>query len=291
MAVDQPHQHDDAEIGVVPGIDQQRLQRRALVALGRRQAGDDRLQHQIDVEAGLGRDRHRLRGVEADHVLDLLLDALGLGGGQVDLVEHRHDLVARVERVIDVGERLRLDPLAGVDDQQRALAGGERPRHLVGEVDVAGRVHQVEDIGLAVFARYSSRTVCALMVMPRSRSMSIEFEHLLDHVALGDRPGLLDEPVGERRLAVVDMGDDREVADVLYSVGGHGARDSRARAGRERDSRGRLLTGRTPPGCASKSPMLGNARLWIARAGALIFETRNQHEFLRLARLPGERRA
>jgi hypothetical protein len=34
-----------------------------------------------------------VRGVEADHVLDLLLDALGLGGGQVDLVEDRHDLV------------------------------------------------------------------------------------------------------------------------------------------------------------------------------------------------------
>jgi hypothetical protein len=33
---------------------------------------------------------------------------------------------------------------------------------------------------------------------------------------------------------VVDMGDDREVSDILDCVGGHGARDSRARAGRER---------------------------------------------------------
>ena len=149
-AVEDAHHHDDAEIGVVPAVDQQRLQRRRLVALGRRQAMDDRLQHQIDVEAGLGRDRHRLRGVEADDVLDLLLDAVGLGGGQIDLVEHRHDLVAGVERVIDVGERLRLDPLAGVDDQQRALARRQRARHFVGEVDVAGRVHQIEDVGLAV---------------------------------------------------------------------------------------------------------------------------------------------
>ena len=29
FAVDDAHQHDDAEIGVVPGIDQQRLQRRS----------------------------------------------------------------------------------------------------------------------------------------------------------------------------------------------------------------------------------------------------------------------
>ena len=142
--------HDDAEIGVVPAIDQQRLQRRRLVALRRRQAVDDRLQHEVDVQAGLGGDRHGVGGVEADHVLDLLLDAIGLGGGQIDLVEHRHDLVAGVERMIDVGERLRLDALAGVDDQQRALAGGQRARNFIGEVDVAGRVHQVEDVGLAV---------------------------------------------------------------------------------------------------------------------------------------------
>ena len=138
MAVDQPDQHDDAEIGVVPGIDQERLERRALVALGRRQAGDDRLKHLINLKAGLGRDLDRLRSVEADHVLDLLLDPFGLRGRQVDLVEHRHDLMASVERVIDVGERLRLDPLARVDDEQRALAGRKRPRHLIGEVDVAG---------------------------------------------------------------------------------------------------------------------------------------------------------
>ena len=104
----------------------------------------------VDADAGLGRDHHRVGGVDADHVLDLLLDLVGLGGGQVDLVQDRHDLVVGVERLIDVGERLRLDALAGVDHQQRAFAGRQRARDLVGEVDMAGRVHQVEDVGLAV---------------------------------------------------------------------------------------------------------------------------------------------
>ena len=149
-AIDDPHQHDDAEISVVPAVHQQGLQRRVAVALGRRQAGDDRLQHIGHAEAGLGRDHDRVGGVEADHVLDLLLDLVGLGRRQVDLVEHRHDLMAGVERVIDVGERLRLHALAGVDHQQRALAGGERAVHLIGEVDMAGRVDQVEDVILAV---------------------------------------------------------------------------------------------------------------------------------------------
>ena len=149
-SVEDAHQHDDAEIGVVPAVDQQRLQRRVLVALGRRQARDDRLQHVGDADAGLGGNEHGVGGVEADDVLDLLLDAVGLGRGQVDLVEDGNDLMAGVDRLIDIGERLRLDALAGVDDEQRAFAGLQRARHLIGEVDVAGRVHQIEDIGLAV---------------------------------------------------------------------------------------------------------------------------------------------
>ena len=188
------------------------------------------------MEAGLGRDLDRVRRVEADHVLDLLLDALGLGGRQVDLVEHGHDLMPRVEGVIDIRERLRFDPLAGVDNQKRAFASGERSRHLVSEVDMAGRVHEVEDIKLAIVGpvfepdrlRLDGDAALALDVHG--------IEHLLDHLPLGDRPRLLDEPVGERRFAVVDVSDDREVSDILDRVDGHGARDSRAGAGRERDS-------------------------------------------------------
>jgi hypothetical protein len=55
-----------------------------------------------------------------------------------------------VDGEVGVGEGLRLDALRGVDDQQRALAGGERARDLVAEVDVAGGVDEVELVGLAV---------------------------------------------------------------------------------------------------------------------------------------------
>ena len=221
-AVDDAHQHDHAEIGVVPGIDEQRLQGRHLVALRRRQAGDDRLEHEVDVQARLGRDRHRLRRVEADDVLDLLLDPVRFGRRQVDLVQDRHDLMARVERVIDVGERLRLDPLARVDHQKRPLAGGERARHLVGEVDVAGRVHEVEDVGFAVPGAVFEPDGVGLDGDAAFALDVHRIEHLLDHIALRHRPRQLDEPVGERRLSMVDMRDDREVADVFDRVGGHG---------------------------------------------------------------------
>ena len=59
------------------------------------------------------------------------------------------------------------------------------------------------------------------MVMPRSRSISIEFEHLLLHLAQLEPAGGLDQPVGERRFAMVDMGDDGEIADMVEGRG-HG---------------------------------------------------------------------
>ena len=226
-AVDDAEQHDDAEIGVVPAVDQQRLERRRGVALGRRQPGDDRFQHLGHVQPGLGGNQDGVGGVEPDHVLDLLLDLVGLGGRQIDLVEHRHDLVVVVERLVDVGERLRLDALAGVDHQQRALAGGEAAVDLVGEVDVAGRVDQVEDIVLAV-ARAVVEPHGLRLDGDAALALDVHgIEHLLDHFARRSSPPVeLDQPVGERRFAVVDVGDDREIADVFDGRRGHGGADN-----------------------------------------------------------------
>jgi len=50
-----------------------------------------------------------------------------LGGVEVDLVDDRHDGEPRLDRLVEVGEGLGLDPLRGVDDEDRALACGERP--------------------------------------------------------------------------------------------------------------------------------------------------------------------
>ena len=117
--------------------------------------------------------RRTSSGVLAEQLADLVADALGLGAGEVDLVHHGDQLEPGVDRQVGVGERLRLDALRRVDDQQRALACGERPRYLVAEVDVARRVDQVELVGLPVARRVRTRTAWALIVIPRSRSRSI----------------------------------------------------------------------------------------------------------------------
>ena len=100
--------------------------------------------------ARLRRDPQHLVWIAADQVGDLGRHPLGLGARQVHLVEHRDQLQAGLDGRVGVGDRLRLDALGGVDDQQRPLAGGKAARDLVGEVDVSGRVDQVQVVGLAV---------------------------------------------------------------------------------------------------------------------------------------------
>ncbi len=130
-----------------------------------------------------------------------------------------------LDRLIDVGERLRLDALCGIDDEQRALAGRQGARDLVGEVDMAGGVHEAELVVEAVLRRIVEAHGLRLDGDPAFLLDVHVIEDLRRHLALGEAAGRLDEAVGERRLAMVDMRDDREVADTVER-NGHGGETS-----------------------------------------------------------------
>ena len=144
----------------------------------------------------------------------------GWRGRQVDLVEHRDDVQVGVQREVEVREGLRLDALRGVDEQDGGLAGLERPRDLVGEVDVPGRVDHVEHVGaglgaLVVAGRHRPRHPDGL-ALDGDAALALDVhpvEVLRPGAALVDDAGELQHPVGQRRLAVVDVRDDAEVAD------------------------------------------------------------------------------
>src|SRR3989449_7331544 len=109
--------------------------------------------------------------------------------------------------------RLRLHALRGVDHQDGALAGGQAARDLVGEVDVAGRVDQVEDVLLAV-ARAVGEADRARLDGDAALALELHVvEELRGHLARRDRAGRLEDAIRERGLPVIDVGDDREVAD------------------------------------------------------------------------------
>ena len=212
-AVDQAHEDDDAAVVVVLTVENQRAQRRAAIALRGRDVLHNVLEHRVDIDAGFGRNLRRVLGRDADDLLDLVLDALRLGRGQVDLVDDRQDLQIVVEREIGVRECLRLDALAGVDDQHRALAGRERAADLVVEVHMARRVDQVEGIALAVGGLVVQADGAGL---DRDAVLALELhivEDLVFHNALLHRAALFNQAVGERGFAVVNVGNDRKIAD------------------------------------------------------------------------------
>jgi len=138
----------------------------------------------------------------AKMLLDLLLDALGVGGGQVDLVEHGANFKVVLHREIRVCERLCLDALRGVDDEQRALARRERARDLVVEVDVARRVDQIERVDLPVGGGVIERDGAGL---DRDAALALQVhvvEDLVLHLARRNGVALFKKPIRQRRLAV-----------------------------------------------------------------------------------------
>ena len=214
VAVDDADVGDDAAVGVVDRVEDHRAGRGVGVAGGRRDLADDRVQQRLDALAGLAGDLEAVLGLAADEAGELLGVLLRLRGREVDLVEHRDDREVVLHREVEVREGLRLDALRGVDEQHGALARGERAGHLVGEVDVARGVDHVEDVARAVdVPRHPDG-----LALDRDAALALDVhpvEVLRPHRAVVDDTGDLEHPVGERRLAVVDVGDDAEVADRL----------------------------------------------------------------------------
>ena len=90
---------------------------------------------------------------------------------------------------IGIGDGLGLHPLGGVDQENRSFAGRQAARDFVVEVDVSGRVDQVELIDLAI-ERVVDRDRPGL---DRDSALALEIhvvEQLLAKLALGDGPRL-----------------------------------------------------------------------------------------------------
>ena len=159
----------------------------------------------------------RLVGVEVEEQLVDLVDDLGDAGvGPVDLVDHEDHRQPRLERLAQHEAGLRQRALGGVDEQQDAVDHRQPALDLAAEVGVPGRVDDVE-LDVAVVDR---------RVLGEDRDALLALEVHRVHDAIGDvlvgaeGAGLPEHGVDERRLAVVDVGDDGDVAEVV-SGGGH----------------------------------------------------------------------
>ncbi len=213
--VDHAHEDDDTAVIVILAVENKGLEGRLGIAGGCGDLCHDVLKHGVNVDAGLGGDLRRVLGRNTDDLLDLLLDALRVCRGQVDLVDNGQDLQIVVKGEIGVREGLRFDSLARVHNEDRAFAGGERAADLIVEVHMARGIDEVEGIVLPR-GRVIGQTDGARLDGDAALPFEIHVvEDLILHDALLYRAAFLDEAVGERGFAVVDMGNDAEIADIL----------------------------------------------------------------------------
>ena len=215
-AVDDSNERDDAHVVVKPAVDDERLQRSIFVAFGRRHVAHDALENIVDAHAGLGRAFHRVGGINADDVLDFFLGGVGIGACQVHLVENRHDFNTQIDSRIAVGHRLCFHALSGVDHQKSSFAGRQRAAHLIGEVDVPRSVDQIEFVNLTVLGLVLKT---GRLSLNRDAAFALEIhavEHLFAHLSIAQTTATLNQTVSQRRLAMVDMGNDGKITDIVH---------------------------------------------------------------------------
>ena len=105
------------------GVEDECAQRRIKWATRCGNARDKCLKNFGDTDASLRRRKDHLFPWNGEGVFEFGHHHLGIGGREIDLVEHRNDHQAELHRQVHVGERLRLDPLAGINDEDGAVAG------------------------------------------------------------------------------------------------------------------------------------------------------------------------
>ena len=132
--------------------------------------------------------------------------------GEIDLVDDGNDLEVVLEREIHIRDRLRLDALRRVDDENRSFACRKGAADLVGEVHMPGRVDEIEFVFLSVV-----RLVEHAHGMGLDRDAAFLFEIHgveklgVDQIARLNGVSRLKQAVRQRGFPVVDVRDDRKV--------------------------------------------------------------------------------
>ncbi len=203
------------------------LQRPVGVAGGGGHAGENRFEQRPHVGARRSRVERRItvqrRGVddrkielvfaraEAVEQLERLIDhPFGAGTRSVDLVDHDDRLEALRQRFAGDKAGLRHRSLDRIDQQQHAVDHRQHALDLAAEVGVTGRVDDV-DVCIAILDR-------AILGDDGDAALALDVvavHHPLGDVLIGGKCPCLDQQlVDQRGLAVVDVGDDRDVAQL-----------------------------------------------------------------------------
>ncbi len=225
-AVEDARDGQPPEVIAVIEIRHQDLQRAIGVAGGRRDGLHDGIEQRLQILTGGVRVRRRraqpgigiqnrkieqfLGRVEIDEqVVNFVQHFLGTRVGAVNLVDHHDRRQLGFQRLAQHIARLRQRALAGVHQEHDAVHHLERAFHLAAEIAVAGRVH---DVDLDVVVKNGR-----VLGQDGDAALALQFVGIHDAVhqlLVGAKyAALAEHGVHQRGLAVVDVGDDGDVAN------------------------------------------------------------------------------
>jgi len=149
-------------------------------------------------------------GVEIDEeIVDFVEDFLGASVGAIDFVEDDDGRKVSLQRFLEDVARLRERAFAGVDEKKYAIDHAEGAFDFSAEVGMAGGI---DDIDFVVVVKEGG-------VFREDGDAALAFEIVGVHDAFGDDligaedAGLAEHGVDECGFAVVDVGDDGDVAN------------------------------------------------------------------------------
>ena len=209
----------------------------------RRRHFHEQVQQRTEVRPGrreVARRRPELGIRVDDRELDLVLGGAQVHEQLVDVVEHFGrsriapiDLVQRDDDRQVTGHRLLQDvPRLGqgsfrrIDEQQDRVHHEETALDFTAEIGMTGCVHDVEPRPVVIDGRLLGQDRDALLTLEVARV----HHSVHDGLVRPERAGLAEHRVDEGRLAVVDVRDDRDIAQ----VGADRGRWRRADGGRTR---------------------------------------------------------
>jgi hypothetical protein len=104
----------------------------------------------MDSHATFGRTCNGLGCIDANNIFDLGLHTLRLCLREIHLIQYRNHLKSLLNRGVAIGNGLGFNPLCRVYHQQGTLTGVQRSRHLITEINMTGRVDEVQFIHLPI---------------------------------------------------------------------------------------------------------------------------------------------
>jgi len=201
-----------AFVVVVLAVKDQGAQLAHLLRGWRRQALNDAVEEFMDSLAGLGAHGQAVFSSQTKNLLNFHRHLVRIGSWQVDLIDDRNQREIVADREVCVGHGLRLHALRGVNHQNGTFTRFEGAAHFVSEVNVAGGIDEVEFVVLILVAMGHRNGGC----LDGDAAFALKIhgvQHLRSRLAGADGLGGLEEAICKGALAVVDVGDDGEVAD------------------------------------------------------------------------------